>query len=87
MVHKASVLAQLLCYTVFLIFQAGRTGGNRRGEKRDPIESLFEWVVLCLCVCVCLPLLLSGIVAGWLVFEVSCFGRRWFADVVVRRIA
>ena len=40
-----------------------------------------------MCVGVCLPLLLSGIVAGWLVFEVSCFGRRWFADVVVRRIA
>ena len=29
------------------------TGGNRRGEKRDPIESLFEEVVSCLCICVC----------------------------------
>ena len=31
---------------------AGRTGGNRRGEKRDPIESLV-WVG-------CLSLLLDG---------------------------
>ena len=42
-----------VCFASVLGFAAGRTGGNRRGEKRDPIEFLFEQIVLCLCMCVC----------------------------------
>ena len=69
------------------------SGSNRRepeGRKEGSNRVFVRvgcLVPVCVCVGVCLPLLLSGIVAGWLVFEVSCFGRRWFADVVVRRVA